>query len=139
MDCLIKKKGIILSALLVSTSIATSILSFTTNCSSVVQLSGNTTQTINDIGSVNRGVSVSLVIFSMASALFERHVNIKLIKTENDVDELKSQNEELKSRMTNQNNNTDRNEIFNNEPDSTDTPTSTGRVTQYPTAIIIKK
>ena len=96
MSCLmcstpLKIKGMIMSGLLVCTAIATSILTFTTNCNQVIQVSGNSTQTINDIGTANRAVSISLVLFSVTSAIFERHVNKKLVETEEEVSELQTQ------------------------------------------------
>lgn len=87
----LKTKGIIMSTLLVLTAIVTSILTYTTNCNQVAQISGNSTQTMNEISSASRGVSISLVFFSVASAIFERSINKKLADAEEEVEELKSQ------------------------------------------------
>ena len=44
MKCSTETKGIIMSVLLIGASIATSILSFTTNCNQVIQASGNSVE-----------------------------------------------------------------------------------------------
>lgn len=107
----LKAKGYLISALLVSTAIATSVLTFTTNCSQVLQVSGNSTQTINNIGSANRAVSISLLVFSVVSSIFEHHVNKKLLDSVDEIEELKTQ-----LAHSRQNNDTDRNSVIINEP-----------------------
>jgi hypothetical protein len=130
----LKVKGMIMSTLLVLTAISTSVLSFTTNCQQVAQTSGNSTQTIDDIGIANKAVSVSLVIFSVASALFERHATKIIDIVQNENEELKSVNEELKSKVS-QKNATDRNEIINEPYDDDGYETSRSSETKYPNAI----
>lgn len=78
----LKIKGMIMSGLLVGTAVTTSILTFTTNCEKVVQLANNSTMTVNDIGTANKIVSLSLLGFSVACAVFERYVNKKVAKLE---------------------------------------------------------
>jgi predicted RND superfamily exporter protein len=136
MSCIIcstplKIKGLIMSSLLVLTAISTTVLSFTTNCQQVAQTSGNSTQTIENISVANKAVSVSLVVFSIASALFERHAN-KII------DKFSEENQELKSKISSlsEKNSTDRNEITN-EPYNDGYDTSKSSETSYPTIIKI--
>ena len=129
----LKVKGMIMSTLLILTAISTSVLSFTTNCQQVTQTSGNSTQTIDEIGIANKAVSVSLVVFSVASALFERHATKLIDSIQNENEELKSVNEELKSKIS-QKNATDRNEIIN-EPCDDGYETSRSSETKYPNAI----
>lgn len=131
-------KGVIMSVLLVLTALATSALSFTTNCTQVVSFSVNSTQTINDIGTANRAVSICLVLFSGMSAIFERHINKKLAIREFQVEELKTENQELKSQLSQSNSQTDRNEPIDEQHQDNTSETNTGRVTEYPSAIVVR-
>ena len=78
----LKIKGLIMSSLLVCSAIATSVLTFTTNCENVIQLANNSTMTVNDVGTANKVVSMSLLGFSVVSAIFEQYINKKVIKLE---------------------------------------------------------
>jgi len=84
----LKIKGYIVSCLLVCSAIATSILTFTTNCKQVIHFANNQTQTINDVGVANKAVSLSLLGFAIVSGLFERYINLKVV-------ELEAENENL--------------------------------------------
>ena len=128
----LKVKGFIMSTLLVLTAISTSVLSFTTNCQQVTQTSNNSTKTIDDIGMANKAVSISLVIFSVASALFERHATKLIEEVKNENEELKSVNEELKSKISDKNL-TDRNEVINEPCDECETSRSSE--SKYPNAV----
>lgn len=130
-------KGVIMSTLLLLTAVATSVLSFTTNCTQVISFSANSTQSINDIGTANRAVSISLVLFSAMSAIFERHVNKKLVISEFHIEELKNENQELKTQLSQSNSHTDRNEPIDEHHDDNSSE-STGRVTEYPCAIVVR-
>jgi hypothetical protein len=136
----VKIKGLIISGLLVGCAIATSILTFTTNCERVIHFSNNQTQTINDIGTANKVVSMSLLAFSVSSAIFERYINKKLTST---IEE----NEDLKTEiaMSRNCNNSNRDDCYtnNNEPThnilSTPSPvtpdTNRSIETYYPSAL----
>lgn len=125
----LKIKGTIMSSLLVLTAVATSVLSFTTNCSHVVQVSGNSTQIVNDIGTANRAVSISLVLFSACSAMFERYINKKLIETNDENEELKSQ-----LAISRQNDSGTQREWYN-EPIQTQVDTQRSEITSYPPVV----
>ena len=71
-----------MSGLLVGSAVATSILTFTTNCEQVVHLANNDTMTINNVGTANKVVSMSLLAFACVSAVFERYINKKVAKLE---------------------------------------------------------
>lgn len=134
-----KVKGLVMSFLLVGCAITTSVLTWTTNCEKVIHFANNQTQTINDIGTGNKIVSVSLLAFSVASAVFERYINKKLINTETENEELKS---ELAVSRQNNNNSHYQESNYGNEPynikalatPSPITPMETGR-SEYPNAV----
>lgn len=120
-----KIKGLIFSGLLVCCAISTSALTFTTDCQKVIHFANNQTQTVNDIGTANKIMSVSLLAFSVASAMFERYINKRLMQTSDENDCLKT--ELALSRNYNANQSRD---YENNEPHnilSTPSP-----ITPYP-------
>ena len=119
-----KVKGLVFSGLLVACAITTSALTFTSDCQRVIHFANNQTQTVNDIGTANKVMSMSLLGFSVASALFERYINKKLLSIADENDTLKT--ELALSRNYNANNSRD----YDNEPQhilSTPSP-----VTPYP-------
>jgi len=128
----LKIKGIIMSGLLVCTSVATSILSFTTNCYHIETLSNNSTEIKNDIGTANKAVSISLIAFSVATAIFERYINKKLANTKDELEEVKSELAFTKAQ-------TNRSSSIINEPiDILQTPepeTNRSTETYYPSTI----
>jgi hypothetical protein len=128
----LKIKGLIMSGLLVGTAIATSVLTFTTNCQNVVQLANNQTMTVNDIGTANKFLSLSLLGFSVSCAVFERFINKKVAKLENEVDSLSEELAITKAQTHKTNRSSDDNVEIYNEPAS-----GSGRseVSYYPAPI----
>ena len=128
----LKIKGMIMSGLLVCTAVATSILSFTTNCYQIETISNNSTNIKNDIGTANKAVSISLFGFAIVSAVFERYINKKLIDVENEADELRTELAITKAQ-------TNRTSSIINEPmDILQTPspeTARSEVTIYPQTV----
>lgn len=139
----IKIKGLIMSGLLVGCAVAVSALTFTTNCERVIHFANNQTQTVNDIGTANKVVSMSLLAFSVSSAIFERYINKKLVTVIEENDDLKT--ELAISRNYNNSNRDNSNRDYINEPNnnilSTPSPitpdcnTNRSSETQYPPAL----
>lgn len=112
----LKIKGYIVSGLLVCSAIATSILTFTTNCQQVIHFANNQTQTINNVSIASKAVSISLLGFAIMSGIFERYINLKVVELENENEEIKSELQITKAQtiQTNRSNvDSDNNEPYN--------------------------
>ena len=126
----LKIKGMIMSGLLVCSAIATSVLTFTTNCENVIQLANNSTMTVNDVGTANKVVSMSLLGFSVVSAIFEQYINKKVIKLELENECLSVELANTKAQTQRSNSTID----IPNEP-AEDCNSEKSDITYYPTAL----
>lgn len=122
--------GIITSCLMVSLSSVISLISFTSECT-------EDNKERNEI--LNKSLSVSLIVFSLMSSVLERHLNKKLISTENENEELKTELSKSKRGDDDRDEHIDQEQeqgldiiIDNNEPDSVKS-----EKTYYPPAVKI--
>ena len=126
----VNARGQILSGLMLLSSVAVAVLTFTTNCHQIEDLQGllspNGTFTHERVEEASRGVGLGLVGLSLVSVFFERHLQGKLKKALTENDELKSQ------RGSNEPTTADEPlEAADAEPAGPPTPT----VTEYPKAV----